>query len=69
MDSNELGYQARIAQWVEHRAVATGVAGSIPAPTRVLNPYDRQSDRQTGPREASRYPPGFSRAFSRHRTA
>ncbi len=41
MESNEFRYQARIAQLAEHRVEATGVAGSIPAPTRVFNPNDR----------------------------
>ena len=34
MESDEVRYQARIAQWVEHRVEATDVAGSIPAPNR-----------------------------------
>ena len=41
MGFNEFRYQVRIAQLVEHRVEATGVAGSIPAPTRVFNPQDR----------------------------
>ena len=41
MGSDEFRYQVRIAQWVEHRTENTGVAGSIPAPTRVFNPNDR----------------------------
>ena len=41
MESNEFRYQVRIAQLVEHRTDNTGVAGSIPAPTRVSNPHDR----------------------------
>ena len=41
MESNEVRYQERIAQLVEHRTDNTGVAGSIPAPTRVSNPHDR----------------------------
>ena len=41
MESDEIRYQVRIAQWVEHRTDNTDVAGSIPAPTRVSNPHDR----------------------------
>ena len=65
MESNESRYQVRIAQLAEHRVEATGVAGSIPAPTRVSNPHDRCNDHLTGPRGVSSYPPGFNRAFSR----
>ena len=41
MESDEVGYQMRIAQWVEHRTDNTDVAGSIPAPNRICNPFDR----------------------------
>ena len=41
MESDEVRYQVRIAQLVEHRIDTTGVAGSSPAPTRVFNPHDR----------------------------
>ena len=41
MESDEVRYQVRIAQLVEHRIETTDVAGSSPAPTRVSNPHDR----------------------------
>ena len=69
MESDEDRYQMKIAQWVEHRTDNTDVAGSIPAPTRVNNPHDRCNDHLTGPREVSRYAPGFIRAFGRDRVA
>ncbi len=53
MESDEVRYQARIAQWVEHRAEDTGVAGSIPAPTRVSNPKNRSKRLSKGPRGVS----------------
>ena len=67
MESNEVRYQTGIAQLVEHRVEATGVAGSIPAPTRVKTPDDRGNDHLKGPRGVSRYPSGFTGAISRSR--
>lgn len=63
MGSDKNRYQARIAQMVEQRTANPYVAGSIPAPTRVLTPYDRTIDHLSGLREASRFQSGFLRAF------
>ena len=65
MESNKVRYQVRIAQWVEHRTDNTDVAGSIPAPTRVSNPYDRCGDHLTGPRGVSSNPSGFVHTICR----
>ena len=69
MESNEVRYQTGIAQMVEQRNVNPYVAGSIPAPTGVKIPDDRGNDHLKGPRGVSRYPPGYTRAFSRDRLA
>ena len=68
MESDELRYQIRIAQWVEHRTDNTDVAGSIPAPTRASNPKDRCGDHLASPRGVSSNPSSFIRAICRDPT-
>ncbi len=67
MESNEVRYQARIAQLVEQRTSNPWAAGSIPAPTRVKTPDDRGNDHLKGPRGVRSDPSGFICAFSRSR--
>ena len=68
MESDEVRYQARIAQWIEHRTANTGVAGSIPAPHIGFKALTiGETDHQIGPREVSGYPTGPIRVFSWNR--
>ena len=63
MESDEVRYQVWIAQWVEHRTDNTDVAGSIPAPTRVSNPYDRCKRSPNRPAGSERFSARFYPSF------
>ena len=48
---------------VEHRTDNTGVAGSIPAPTRVSNPHDRCKRSPNRPEGSERFSARFYPSF------